>query len=196
MGEAVNELVNLLLISARDRQGAFHSHALVMDLLGRAEQILNDGLSLVLVTTPITLTPYQCFYSFQTYLPETISVLGVRHQGEDLDRLKDLNDLASIDRSWHRRVATKPECYLQLGETYLILWPGSLDPATTVDVISTRLTPLHASLPLDTTTIAHENSPALMDLTRAFLNLRARQFDALARDLQSLASWLALRDTG
>lgn len=194
MGERVNELVNLLLAGVRDLQGTYHAHDLALNLLGRCEQIVNDALRLVTVETTVYLEPYQSFYSLQTHVPEGVSVLSVRYQDKDLDRLTDLSDLGHLSRSWHRQTREQPRCWLQLGETYLILWPTVTHRGETVTVVSTKLTPLYASLPFDSTAIAHTNIPSLMALTRAFLNLRARQYDAFEADLAELKGLLAVKD--
>ena len=189
MGESVNLLTNLLLASVRDQQGSYHSHALVLDLMSRCELMLNDALQWVLVTTPLLPLAYQTLYSLETWLPDTVSVVTVRDGERDLSKLTSLHDLMHMDRHWTHALADRHECWLQLGETYLILYPAVIRPRS-INVISTQRTPAFASLPLDSTTIPQEHSHLLLTLTRAFLHLRARQYDQMAADILLLTEYI------
>lgn len=191
MGEAYNQLINDLLAQVRDPQGSYHPVSLVAELLGRIQWALNDAFQLQLIDTTLSTNAYQCFYGF-SLLPDTISILSVRENDRDLDKVDTLHDLAMIDRSWHRSVGPRYECFCQLGETYLVLYP-TLTQAGTVHVISTRLTPLTASIQQDSTIISQENNNLLLTLTRALLHLRQRKYESLASDLNLLTYYLAAR---
>jgi len=192
MGESVSLLTNLLLSSVRDPGGAATQSSFVLDMLSRCEQVLNDALELSLRTTTLTTLPFQCFYDLAGYVPNTISITHVREGDRDLSRLTSLDDLAAINRRWHQEVSTRHECFLQLGETSLVIYPARSVPST-LSVIGTNLTPQFASLLLDETTIDADNSPILLALTRAFLNLRVRQYDAMESSLQEFQELLQAR---
>lgn len=191
MGESYQVLITDILRQVRDPQGTYHDQALVAELLGRIQWVLNDVFQLQLNTTTLSTNPYQCFYGF-TLLPNTISVLSIRQNDRDLDKVDSLSDLASIDRKWHRRIGTRYECFCQLGETYIVLYPA-LTISSSLTVISTYLIPLTQSIQLDSTTISQENNNLLLTLTRALLHLRQRKFDSVTSDLNLLTYYLAAR---
>lgn len=195
MSQSVNILTHLLLASVRDPQGAFHTHSLVLDLLARCETILNDALRLNTASTTITLNPFQSFYDLQGYLPSSISILDVREGQRSLSHVESIDDFAALSRTWLQQTRPRHECWCQLGETYLCVYPTQ-SVSSTLEIVSTVLAGPYNSLPSDLTGITADYTHLLLLLTRVLLQLRARQFDALKATLDAFtASFQLMEDS-
>lgn len=185
------EAINTLQLRVRDPQGSAHSNTLVLDLLSRCQQILNDALKLVIDETTLTTIPYQNFYTIDTLLPSTLSILSVKDGNSDLQKLSSLDDLKAISWNWHRQIDAKHHCWLQLGETQLVLWPAK-DYESSVTIVSTQLTPVLTSFQQDTLAISTEKTPFLLDLVEAILLMRQRDLEHASQKLDMLLQTLGI----
>src|SRR6266567_4483775 len=134
--DAWSTVITTVLARVRDPDGAVHSTALCQDLLTRLQRLYNNQLRLVISEMPVSTLPGQQLYPLTE--PLGIHIVKVTHQNRPLDRLT-FSQLRALDPRWPRATGSRLEGFMQLGYTFLLLWPA-LFVADTVLVTATKLT--------------------------------------------------------
>ena len=191
MPDSVANIISTLQARVRDPQGNIHTNDFVRNLVSRCQQIINDYLRLVIIEGTMNTNAYQNLYTFTIHLPNTISVLSIKDEDRDLDQLNTLDDLKSIDLAWHRRAGHRHEAFLQLGETYLLLWPAK-PTNSSVTVVSTKLTRELTSVPQDNLEISTEKTPLLVDLVEVLMLVKQRDLGSAQAKLDQYVRNLGL----
>ncbi len=198
MSEFVSNLISALLIRVRDPAGTLRGasnisvRTLAIDLIGRAQQIYNEGLSLVIQPISFTAQPLMQWYNLLDVIGPTneriTSISHAIHQGRDLTKAT-LDDLKSLDRQWHRRVDTRLECFIPLGYTNFILWP-MLNYSSTCTLYGPLLTPLIQDENQESLSISEERSILLLQLIELMLSNRANDELAFSTLLKNFSKYL------
>lgn len=186
MAEAISEIINSVLMRLRDPAGTATSRALILDILLRAQQVYNEALRLSLLQVTYSTTPFTQFFPLTPDL-QLSSLSHIRHNERDLCQVT-FADLMSIDRKWHRALSNRYECYMPLGFTHFLLWPGLRDGGT-VTLIGPAMTqnPVSDTASLE---ISQERTPLLIQLTELILTNRMQDEAAFKAILPSFQAFL------
>ena len=195
MPESHTVLINHVLARVRDPGGFQHSRDLCADLLTRLQRLYNNDLRLVLTALTMPTLPMLQLYSFQDALQgQGITILKATHENLPLERMT-LTQLRHLDPRWPRATGARLHGFIQLGYSFLLLWPALLD-ASSVNITATALTNDLASLPLDgTLDIPSQHTPRLAQLLELLLLLRQHDMMAFETLLQQLSPQQGIRQT-
>ena len=194
MAEAIADILSALLIRLRDPGGASTSRALATDILARSQQYYNESLRLKLTSTSFATLPWVQLYPLTDDLG-LLSVSHITHQNRDLFHVT-VQDLHSIDRTWHRASSSRYECFVPLGFTHVLLWPAR-PVADTVTLIGPTKT---VALTSETQTLelSQERTPLLIQLTELILLNRLQDdtaFNAVMRNFVKFLPQEMLRES-
>jgi len=167
------DVINTVLARVRDPDGAVHSIPLCQDLLTRLERLYNTARHVVTNQTIIATMPDLQLYGLPESVPEGTQILQVAHGNRFLERCS-LTTLRAMDARWPRAIGNRFECFMQIGYTWLLLWPALHYPDT-VTITSAELTAdLTTSPPGGTLTIPAVSTGIVMQLLEVVLLLRQR----------------------
>jgi len=186
MAESLTEILNGLLLRLRDPAGSATSRALALDILLRSQQIYNESLRFKLLEVSFPTLPLTQIYPLTSDLALS-SVSHVRHNNRDLFKVT-FADLMAIDRKWHRALSNRYECWMPLGFTHVLLWPGLRD-AGTVTLIGPALTqnPVSETVSLE---ISQERTPLLIQMAEMILLNRLNDETAFQSISQNFVKFL------
>lgn len=189
MAETAGTLRAAVQRRVRDATGTFHADALVLDLLSRAQRLINVSTRLVLTSGTLTTAERLQIYTIATEFADGVDVIDVRDGTESLPRTT-LQELNQVDRNWFRRIGPRFETWAQIGRTLLVVHPA-LNYASSLTVVYSKLT---TDLALDATALELETDSDLMvmDLTEAILLLRQRKYDQHGRALARFVDRISL----
>jgi hypothetical protein len=186
VAESVGEILSALLIRLRDPAGMATPRVLALDMLMRSQQYYNESLRLKLTDVSFFTQAMTQFYPLTSDLG-LASVSHVTHQQRDLFQVT-FADLRSIDRKWHRALSDRYECFIPLGFTHFLLWPG-LVRADTVTLTGPVLTPATQAEPVPLS-LSQERTPLLIQLAEMILLNRLNDADAFGAILPNFKAMI------
>jgi len=191
MALLAHELIDQVLHRVRDPQGVVASRAFVLDMLSKAQQLVNAKLAFVLDETPLVTEPLRCFYPIRSLLPQSQTVMFVTVGNKDLLRVP-WRGFWAMKRGWPREVAEQMQLWSLVGRDVLVLWP-SRRVATTVTVKSAKLTtPLvnEQSVP----DLPDDVLPLVVDLAEVLVLLKMRKADMAGEAMTMLHGRIVARE--
>lgn len=173
MAKLASQLCNVALQRVRDPSGIGHSRSFVIARLSDAQRMINAMLGVVTDSVTLTTTPYQTVYSLSGLLTSAVRVVGVREEGRDLARMRDVWRLAHINRTWFRETGDQFQAWTMLGRDVLAIYPAKVEPSS-VTIQQTRLTTVLGGED-DPIELPDEYGDLIVELTVAILLLKQRQ---------------------
>lgn len=174
MAAVTGELVDRVLLRARDPGGLSHPRSLVRRLLTDVQRLLNARFGLVVDTATLTTTPWVQWYPITALAPSAARLLTVRDQDRDLARAQ-VDDFWWEDRSYgFRAPGGRHVAWSAFGRDFICLYPG-VDSAVALTLVYAKLT---NELTDDSITIEipDDYHLTLLDIVEALLLLRQRHF--------------------
>jgi hypothetical protein len=183
-------LIDTISDRVRDPNNTAHSRAFLLDLVDRAQVVVNVALRSVLVEENLVTTEGQALYRVETSLPLSAQVLSVRYNNAYLDEIKPWRALSRLSRTWLQDVGELAG-FATIGRSLLVLHPAPDAPAPTVTTVSTKIT---ATLASEAALIElnREYEPMIVDMVVAWILARQRDLDQVMRLLSELRTKLSL----
>lgn len=180
MAESWDYILRTVLARVRDPGATMHPRDMCVDLLTRLQRMYSNHLKLVTQDFTLSVQRYLLLYTLTEATgddpagaPQGMTVLKVLHDNRPLERLT-LPILRALDSRWPRATGPRLEGYVQLGYSFLLLWPG-LDTPSSVVVTATKVTQDLAQADLlASLDIPAQVTPKLGQLLELLLLLRQR----------------------
>jgi hypothetical protein len=150
--------------------------------------VVNAATRYVTEDVTMTVTAHRLVYDLWDEAPNLLRLHTVIHQGRDLERVEDWNQLWSLDPFWFRRVETQLEAYALVGKNLLILAPAPAED-TSVTLVYEKSFPV-LTAETDTIELPDELSPLLLALCEAIAQFRDRRLDAANAVMERFAMQL------
>jgi len=175
-----HDAIDQVLARVNDRGGIIHARALVLKLISQCQQSINGASRDVRGTATFQTVTAQPFYKISEVLPSCLTMEYAEAEGEELNQVP-YESLQTLDASWIRARADRPDYWASIGKDLLILYPATVSPIT-VTARYVLLTPELGSED-DDLVLPPERIDQLIDLVDSVLLFRERKFDEMESTL-------------
>ena len=175
MTTALSAIIDSIAARVRDEANTAHTRADVMDLISRAQMLVNARFEYTLSYTTLTTSIDSSIYDIEHDLDHTLQVNEVRLGSKSLIKVPRWRNLWKLSRTWMTDIAHQPRGWAQIGKTLLVIWPRPQQP---VDLLVTgvQVTPVYSD-EAEVMAMRPENEDLVKDLVTAMLLVRSRDLD-------------------
>ena len=133
-----HEWIDLLRKRTRTEGVVPHSDAFMLDVLSKAQRMVNARKQHVLVEEAFNTSPYQIVYDLRTTFPDAIDIVRIEKSEVRLIHLANWRQLWLMSSGWFRQTGTTARVWSKIGRTHFIIWPG-VATAYSVSVLYSKL---------------------------------------------------------
>ena len=133
-----HEWIDLLRKRTRTEGVVPHSDAFMLDVLSKAQRMVNARKQHVLVEEAFNTSPYQIVYDLRTTFPDAIDIVRIEKSEVRLIHLANWRQLWLMSSGWFRQTGTTARVWSKIGRTHFIIWPG-VATAYSVNVLYSKL---------------------------------------------------------
>lgn len=182
MSTTAGDAAERLLKRVRQHGGTATSTSFAIETLSRCQRIVNAGKRYQVVTTSLSVAKEKLVHSLRDDVNQRIiDVQFLDNSGEHVLRVDSIDDIASYDVDWWRKVdGMELFFWTQVGRDLLITYPG-LATADTYTIVGTKLTDELSDVD-DEFELADEHVDEVIQLAEVVLLMKGRQlFEVMKR---------------
>lgn len=172
MTTPVGDIIDSIATRVRDASNTAHSRTDVMDLISRAQMLINARFEYRLSYTALTTVPSQPLYSMENDLDATLQVNEVRLGTRSLSPIRPWRNLWKLSRTWLTDIHVQPQGWAQIGRTQLVIYPATVTPIDLV-VTGVAVTPTYVD-EAELMVLRPEHEDLVKDLVTALLLIKSR----------------------
>jgi hypothetical protein len=133
-----HEWIDLLRKRTRTEGIVPHSDAFMLDILSKAQRMVNARKQYVLVEEAFSTSPYQIVYDLRTTFPNAVDIVRIEKSEVRLIHLENWRQLWLMSSGWFRQTGTTARIWSKVGRTHFMIWPG-VATAYSVNVLYSKL---------------------------------------------------------
>ena len=185
MAETIETLIDASLRRVRDTGAAAHSRASVLTVLSNAQKVVNVGTFAQVRSSTMTTNAEQLVYQVSSTLSRIGRILGIQHEGRELDFI-EWRMLKNIDPGWWRRTGPQFKVWSAIGRDLLIIYPA----LTAVDHVGISYVDLPATVNDESegSYLPDDENVLMVDIAEVILRIRTRQLSGLDQMIKKIES--------